>query len=97
MGIVDDKNIKHKGLRSFAEEGSTAGIQPSMAKRLRMILTTLSTATCIQDVVDVRALGCHPLKGERKGEYSVEVNGNWRVVFKVEEPNVLDVDLEDYH
>ena len=42
-------------------------------------------------------LGCHPLKGERKGEYSVEVNGNWRVVFKVEEPNVLDVDLEDYH
>jgi proteic killer suppression protein len=38
-----------------------------------------------------------PLKGERKGEYSVEVNGNWRVVFKVEEPNVLDVDLEDYH
>mgnify|MGYP001760129772 CR=1 FL=1 len=92
-----DKMELHKGLRSFAEEGSTAGIQPSMAKRLRMILTTLSTATCIQDVVDVRALGCHPLKGERKGEYSVEVNGNWRVVFKVEEPNVLDVDLEDYH
>ena len=30
-------------------------------------------------------------------EFSVEVNGNWRVVFKVEEPNVLDVDLEDYH
>ncbi|MGT1874889.1 type II toxin-antitoxin system RelE/ParE family toxin [Enterobacter hormaechei subsp. hoffmannii] len=47
--------------------------------------------------MDVRALGCHPLKGERKGEFSVEVNGNWRVVFKVEEPNVLDVDLEDYH
>lgn len=61
-----------------------------------MILTTLSTATCLQDIVDVRALGCHP-KGERKGEFSVEVNGNWRVVFKVEEPNVLDVDLEDYH
>ncbi|WP_200891413.1 type II toxin-antitoxin system RelE/ParE family toxin, partial [Enterobacter asburiae] len=54
-------------------------------------------ATCLQDIVDVRALGCHPLKGERKGEFSVEVNGNWRVVFKVEEPNVLDVDLEDYH
>ncbi|OYC71563.1 hypothetical protein RX37_04323, partial [Escherichia coli] len=22
---------------------------------------------------------------------------NWRVVFKLEEPNVFDVDLEDYH
>ncbi|PYA09285.1 type II toxin-antitoxin system RelE/ParE family toxin [Serratia marcescens] len=87
------KNIKHKGLRSFAEEGSTAGIQPSMAKRLRMILTTLSTATCIKDVVDVRALGCHPLKGERKGEYSVEVNGNWRGVFQGEGPNGLEGEL----
>jgi proteic killer suppression protein len=45
------KNIKHKGLRSFAEEGSTAGIQPSMAKRLRMILTTLSTATCFKTLL----------------------------------------------
>ncbi|MET5638488.1 type II toxin-antitoxin system RelE/ParE family toxin, partial [Enterobacter hormaechei] len=59
------KNIKHKGLRSFAENGNTAGIQPHLAKKLRMILTTLSTATCLQDIVDVRALGCHPLKGER--------------------------------
>ncbi|MCF2290583.1 type II toxin-antitoxin system RelE/ParE family toxin, partial [Escherichia coli] len=70
------KNIKHKGLRSFAEDGSTAGIQPHLAKKLRMILATLSTATCLQDIVDVRALGCHPLKGDRKGEFSVEVNGN---------------------
>lgn len=61
------KNIKHKGLRSFAEDGSTAGIQPHLAKKLRMILATLSTATCLQDIVDVRALGCHPLKGDRKG------------------------------
>lgn len=91
------KNIKHKGLRNFAEEGCTAGIQSHQVKRLRLILTALSSATCLQDIVDVRALGCHPLKGDRKGEYSVEVNGNWRVVFKVEEPNVLDVDLEDYH
>ncbi len=56
------KNIKHKGLRSFAEDGSTAGIQPHLAKKLRMILATLSTATCLQDIVDVRALGCHPSK-----------------------------------
>lgn len=91
------KNIKHKGLKSFAEDGSTAGIQPSMAKKLRMILTMLSTANSLQDVIDVKSLRCHSLKGDRKGEYSVEVNGNWRVVFKVEEPNVLDVDLEDYH
>ncbi|OJL24527.1 type II toxin-antitoxin system RelE/ParE family toxin, partial [Escherichia coli] len=61
------------------------------------ILTALSTATNLQDMMDLKALRCHPLKGDRQGEYSLEVNGNWRVVFKLEEPNVFDVDLEDYH
>ncbi|MBJ2966081.1 type II toxin-antitoxin system RelE/ParE family toxin, partial [Salmonella enterica subsp. enterica serovar Kentucky] len=51
----------------------------------------------LQDMMDLKALRCHPLKGDRQGEYSLEVNGNWRVVFKLEEPNVFDVDLEDYH
>ncbi|MCV5766988.1 Killer protein, partial [Escherichia coli] len=59
--------------------------------------TALSTATNLQDMMDLKALRCHPLKGDRQGEYSLEVNGNWRVVFKLEEPNVFDVDLEDYH
>ncbi|HHB1216358.1 MULTISPECIES: type II toxin-antitoxin system RelE/ParE family toxin [Enterobacteriaceae] len=90
-------NIKHKGLRKFAEAGSTAGIPQQFTQRLKLILTALSTATTLQDMMDLKALRCHPLKGDRQGEYSLEVNGNWRVVFKLEEPNVFDVDLEDYH
>jgi proteic killer suppression protein len=91
------QNIKHKGLRNFVETGSSAGIPNQFQKRLRMIIATLNTATNLQDIIEVSALRCHPLKGDRQGEYSVEVNGNWRVVFKIQEPNVLDVDLEDYH
>lgn len=90
-------SIKHKGLRNFAETGSTVGIPQQFARRLKMILSALNTAIKLQDMMDIPALRCHPLKGDRHGEYSVEVNGNWRVVFKLEEPNVFDVDLEDYH
>ncbi|EKK3986656.1 type II toxin-antitoxin system RelE/ParE family toxin [Cronobacter sakazakii] len=90
-------SIKHKGLRNFAETGNTSGIPQQFSRRLKMILAALSTATNLQDMMEIPALRCHPLKGNRQGEYSVEVNGNWRVVFKVEEPNVFDVDLEDYH
>ncbi|MFH2286024.1 type II toxin-antitoxin system RelE/ParE family toxin, partial [Escherichia coli] len=74
-----------------------AGIPQQFTQRLKLILTALSTATNLQDMMDLKALRCHPLKGDRQGEYSLEVNGNWRVVFKLEEPNVFDVDLEDYH
>ncbi|ELV7522054.1 type II toxin-antitoxin system RelE/ParE family toxin [Yersinia ruckeri] len=91
------KTIKHKGLRNFAEKGTTAGIPQQFERRLKMILAALHSATCVQDMMEIPALRCHPLKGDRDGEYSVEVNGNWRVIFKVDEPNVFDVDLEDYH
>ncbi|MGL5665860.1 MAG: type II toxin-antitoxin system RelE/ParE family toxin [Shewanella sp.] len=91
------QNIIHKGLRSFVETGNTAGIPQDLIKRLRPIITTLNTAINLQDIMDVRSLRCHELKGNRQGEYAVDVSGNWRVVFKFQEPNVLDVNLEDYH
>lgn len=91
------KSIKHKKLKNFAETGSMAGLNPHFEPRLKMILSALHTATNLQDMMDLPALRCHPLKGDRAGEYAVEVNGNWRVTFKIDEPNTFDVDLEDYH
>ena len=39
----------------------------------------------------------HPLKGDRAGQWSVRVSGNWRVVFRFEDGEAIDVDLVDYH
>ena len=39
----------------------------------------------------------HPLKGDRVGQWSVRVSGNWRVAFRFEDGEVVDVDLIDYH
>ena len=36
-------------------------------------------------------------KGVRKGFWSVTIIGNWRVIFRFEDGDVLDVDLVDYH
>ena len=47
--------------------------------------------------LDLPGYRLHPLKGERKGLWSVTVSGNWRVTFRIENGNVLDVDLTDYH
>jgi proteic killer suppression protein len=32
-----------------------------------------------------------------KGLWSVTVSGNWRVTFRIENGDVFDVDLADYH
>ncbi len=39
----------------------------------------------------------HPLKGDRKGVWSVTATDNRRITFRVERDDAYDVDLEDYH
>ena len=38
-----------------------------------------------------------PLKGDRAGQWSVRVSGNWRVVFRFEDGEAVDADLIDDH
>jgi proteic killer suppression protein len=37
------------------------------------------------------------LKGNRKGQYSIRINDQWRVCFKFENGNAFDVEIVDYH
>ncbi|OYT18052.1 MAG: Killer protein [Nitrospira sp. UW-LDO-01] len=85
------QSIRQKGLKKFFESGSTAGIQPHHAKRLRMLLAALDTAQSIEDM-DVPGFRLHPLKGSERGRWSVWVNGNWRLTFTFKDghASVLD-------
>ncbi len=47
--------------------------------------------------MDLPGLGLHPLKGDRAGQWSVSVSGNWRIVFRFADGEVEGVDLVDYH
>jgi len=37
------------------------------------------------------------LKGNRKGQWSIRINDQWRVCFRFKDGNVLDVEIVDYH
>jgi len=90
------KSFRHKGLRRFYEAGSTAGIQSSHKKRLRIQLAALDTAETIEDT-DIPGFILHPLKGNRKGLWSISVSGNWRITFEFKDGNAYIVNYEDYH
>jgi proteic killer suppression protein len=47
--------------------------------------------------MDFPGLRLHPMKGEYKGFWAVDVSANWRVVFRLEDGELYDVDLIDYH
>ena len=47
--------------------------------------------------MDLPGLYLHELSGRRKGTWSVRVSGNWRVTFKFDGGEFVEVDYEDYH
>lgn len=89
-------SFKHKGLELFFTTGSTAGIQPKHANKLRLQLDALNRASCPQDM-NAPNWRLHPLKGSLKEHWSITVNGNWRVTFKFENGHAEVVDYQDYH
>ena len=92
-----DVTISPKGYEKFITTGSTEGIDANHAKKLRQIYATISSAENLHDISSVKSLGFHQLKGDRKEEYAVSINGAWRVVFKVNGKSIYDVEIENYH
>ena len=90
------KSWQHKGLKLFYETGSTKGIQAKHQIRLKIILQRLDAAVFATDL-NLPGMYWHPLKGNKKGFYSVTVNGNWRVIYKFEGQHAILVDYLDYH
>ncbi|TCS59967.1 RelE-like HigB toxin of type II HigAB toxin-antitoxin system [Varunaivibrio sulfuroxidans] len=60
-----------------------------------MIMDHLDAVASLDDCSGVKDF--HPLKGGRRGEYAMHVNGNWCITFTFDGRNVEILDLEDYH
>ena len=88
--------IRHKGLRALHERDNPARLPAGLVPRLKRILFRLQEATHPRSA-EAPGFRLHPLKGDRAGQWSVRVSGNWRVVFRFEDGEAVDVDLIDYH
>lgn len=90
------KTFKHKGLKQFYESGNLKGIKPGHKQKLKIRLSALDTAFSIEDM-DLPGFRLHPLKGDKKNLWAIDVSKNWRIIFKFEDGNAYVVDYEDYH
>jgi proteic killer suppression protein len=90
------KAFRHKGLQKFFFDGTKKGIQPKHAEKLADILDLLEATSEIKDM-NFPGSDLHLLKGDLRGFWSVKVSGNWRIIFRFEKGDVLDVDYVDYH
>lgn len=68
-------------------------IQPIARRKLRM----LNAVATLDDVRTPPANRLEALKGDRQGQHSIRINSQWRICFRWENGDALDVAIVDYH
>lgn len=90
------QTFRHRGLRQLYVRGDSSKVRADQADRIALALADLDSASKPSDL-DLPGYQLHPLKGNRRGYWSISISANWRIVFRFEDGDAYDVDLIDYH
>lgn len=91
------RSIAHKGLRRLYEEDSSKGLSADTVDKLRKMLAFLDSMEAPEELRALPTWKAHVLTGARKGVWSLHVTRNWRMTFRIEDGEIVDLNLEDYH
>jgi toxin HigB-1 len=61
------------------------------------LLLALNAAKSLRDLSPLKSVGLHKLKGNRKHQWAMTVNGRWRICFEFESGDAFNVEIVDYH
>ena len=89
-------SFRHKGLKRLFEKEDTRRLPHPDVPKIERILARLDEATEV-DHMRLPGFRLHPLKGDRKGFWSVTVRANWRIIFRFDDGHAHDVDYLNYH
>jgi toxin HigB-1 len=92
-------------IRSFGDKSTArvfSGEQPrGMARDLsiaaRRKLAAIDAAERLEDLRLPPGNRLEALRGDRAGQHSIRINGQWRVVFVWREDGAHEVEIVDYH
>ena len=92
-------------IKSFADKATAAIFQ---GIEIRALPKTIQPAArrklmLIEAAISIMALRVPPgnrleaLKGPRKGQWSIRINGQWRICLRWQDGHAWDVEIVDYH
>jgi toxin HigB-1 len=91
------RNIIHKGVKHLYTEDIPRGVSSAIVNKLRMMLAFLQDMESEDELRTIPVWKAHRLSGYRKGVSSLHVTPNWRLTFHIDENEICDLNLEDYH
>lgn len=95
-----------RSFRNKASEEINYAVSSKQARKLlpvelhekaRIKLARIGAATSLQDFRELKGNRFEALKGDRKDQYSIRINDQFRICFKWDGKNAFDVEIVDYH
>lgn len=91
-------------IRSFANRDTERLFHRERVNRFRAFerialrkLRMLDAATVVHDLKAPPGNRLEKLKGDRDGQWSIRINDQWRICFRWEDGDAVEVEIVDYH
>ena len=93
--IVSYRDARTADFASGKRIKAFAGIE----RPARLKLDRIEAAVTLKDLAALPGNRFEALKGDRKGQYSIRINDQWRICFEWPEksPGPTNVEIVDYH
>jgi proteic killer suppression protein len=91
-------SYRDKRTRDFAT-GERVKAFSGIERSARLKLDRLDAAVSLKDLAGLPGNRFEALTGDRKGQYSIRINDQWRICFQWPEksPGPVNVEMVDYH
>lgn len=92
------KSIRNQGLKLLFEDDNESKLSYSQFKKDRILLQVIDELEdVLKDLEGYVYLRPQPLAGNFKGYWSLDVTGNYRIIFRFVDGDAYDVDYFEMH
>ena len=98
MAIESFKNKLTEAINDGEVSKQTMKLLPAeLHQKAQIKLAVLGASTSLNDLLELRGNRFEALKGDRKGQYSIRINDQYRICFEWQNNNARMVEITDYH
>jgi proteic killer suppression protein len=91
------KTFSDQHTKEHYETGKSKKVPSDVLSRALRKLEYVNFATCLDDLKVPPGNRLNQLSGDRKGQYAIAVNDQWRICFSFRDGDAFDVEFCDYH
>jgi proteic killer suppression protein len=91
------RSFRDHETKNVFERDRTRRLPPNVQRQAHRKLLLVDAAQALDDLRAPPGNRLERLSGDRKGQYSIRVNDQWRICFRWERGDAYDVEIADYH